>query len=207
MTLIFNQRLISCSLSSSSSLMIYRYFWNSLNIVWNKYDRKRVQEVGPDRACAEWLLRCSGSVRFKNWGTFISNYNAIPIGAPSQFKIEEIRAVNACITSEGFAYLDGLTDLKKIHLEKCNQINDSSMARCNKVKDTLEYIALIDLVQISENGLAYLAGLTNLKHVILARLPSVKHREVVLKLLQNELPRCTINYDNEYPPSRELKEK
>ncbi|CAF3606639.1 unnamed protein product [Rotaria sp. Silwood1] len=82
-----------------------------------------------------------------------------------------------------------------------------SMARCNKVKDTLESIALIDLVQISENGLAYLAGLTNLKHVILARLPSVKHREVVLKLLQNELPRCTINYDNEYPPSRELKEK
>jgi len=34
-----------------------------------------------------------------------------------------------------------------------------SIARCNKVKDTLESVSLIDLVQISENGLAYLAGL------------------------------------------------
>jgi hypothetical protein len=72
-------------------------------------------------------------------------------------------------------YLDGLTDLKKIHLEKCDQIGDSmsvllnhylchpmdlgSIARCNKVKDTLESVVLIDLVQISDNGLAYLAGL------------------------------------------------
>ncbi|CAF1268417.1 unnamed protein product [Rotaria sordida] len=192
---------------SSSSTITYRQFWNSLNIVWNKYDRKRVQEIGPDRACAEWLLRCGGSVRFKNWGTFISNNNALPTGAPGQFKIEEIRAIKACITSEGFAYLDGLTDLKKIHLEKCDQINDSSIARCNKIKDTLESITLIDLIQISENGLAYLAGLTNLKHIILTHLPSVKHREAVLKLLKNELPRCTINYDDKHPSSKELKEK
>ena len=25
--------------------------------VFNKYDAQRVGEVGPDRACAEWLLR------------------------------------------------------------------------------------------------------------------------------------------------------
>ena len=25
--------------------------------VFNKYDGQRVAEVGPDRACAEWLLR------------------------------------------------------------------------------------------------------------------------------------------------------
>jgi hypothetical protein len=48
------------------------------------------------------------------------------MGTPGQFRIEEIRAVKACITSEGFAYLDGLTDLKKIHLEKCDQIGDST---------------------------------------------------------------------------------
>jgi H+-transporting ATP synthase F0 complex subunit s len=71
----------------------------------DRYDRKRVQEIGPDRACAEWLLRCSGSVRFKNWNSVTADYNAIPSGAPGQCKIEEIRAVKACITSDGFAYL------------------------------------------------------------------------------------------------------
>ena len=28
--------------------------------VFNKYDGQRVAEVGPDRACAEWLLRGAG---------------------------------------------------------------------------------------------------------------------------------------------------
>ncbi|CAF2154902.1 unnamed protein product [Rotaria magnacalcarata] len=199
MTKILSQR------SNFSPLIFHRQFWNSLNIVWNKYDRKRVQEIGPDRACAEWLVRCGGSVRFKNWGTFSSHFNTIPAGASNQFKIEEIRAINASITSEGFAHLDGLSDLKKIHLEKCDQICDSSIARCNKVKDSLESIELIDLAQISENGLAYLAGLKNLKHIVLARLSSVKHRDAILKLLTNELPRCTINYNDEHPPTLEQK--
>ncbi|CAF3300019.1 unnamed protein product [Rotaria socialis] len=201
MTKILSQR------SSFSPLIFHRQFWNSLNIVWNKYDRKRVQEIGPDRACAEWLVRCGGSVRFKNWGTFSSHFNTIPAGASNQFKIEEIRAINASITSEGFAYLDGLSDLKKIHLEKCDQICDSSIARCNKVKDSLESIELIDLAQISENGLAYLAGLKNLKHIVLARLSSIKHRDAILKLLTNELPRCTINYNDEHAITLEQKAK
>jgi H+-transporting ATP synthase F0 complex subunit s len=93
-------------------------------LVLSRYDRKRVQEIGPDRACAEWLLRCGGSVRFKNRNSLTVDYNAIPTGAPEQYKIEEIRAVKACITFDGFTYLDGLTDLKKIHFEKCDQIGD-----------------------------------------------------------------------------------
>lgn len=55
------------------------------------------------------------------------DYNAIPGGAPGQFKIEEIRAIKACITSQGFAYLNGLTDLKRIHLEQCDEVGDSKV--------------------------------------------------------------------------------
>lgn len=104
------------------------------------------------------------------------DYNAIPGGTPDQFKIEEIRAVKACITTQGFAYLNGLTGLKRIHLEKCDEVGDSktpldslrvslrfrrsgSIARCNSAKETLESMALIDLVQLTDNGVAYLAGL------------------------------------------------
>lgn len=76
--------------------------------LYDRYDRKRVQEVGPDRACAEWLLRCSGSVRFKNRNSIVSDYNAIASGTPEQCKIEEIRAIKACIISEGFEHLGDL---------------------------------------------------------------------------------------------------
>lgn len=153
--------------------MFFVFF--QLVFIW-RYDRKRVEEMGPDRACAEWLLRCGGSVRYKNWGSLTVDYNAIPSGTPDQFKIEEIRAIKACITSQGFAYLNGLTDLKRIHLEKCDEVGDSkfqrifvsfsseisfwgSIARCNLAKDSLESMTLIELVQLTDNGLAYLAGL------------------------------------------------
>jgi len=51
------------------------------------------------------LLRCGGSVRFKNWNSITTDYNAIPTGASGQYKLEEIRAIKACITSDGLAYL------------------------------------------------------------------------------------------------------
>lgn len=100
-------------------------------VVLIRYDRKSVQELGADRACADWIIRCGGSVRFQNWGSFISKRNQLPTGAVGHFRIEEIRAIQASLTSEGFAYLDGLNDLKRIHLEKCDQIDDS-MKSINK---------------------------------------------------------------------------
>jgi len=45
------------------------------------------------------------------------------------------------------------------NLYLCYSIILGTLARCNKVKETLESVALIDLVQITENGLAYLSGL------------------------------------------------
>ena len=43
--------------SRTSSVQQGRPFMGLFVNVFNKYDDKRVAEVGPDRACAEWLLR------------------------------------------------------------------------------------------------------------------------------------------------------
>ena len=32
-------------------------------VVFFRFDPERVKAVGPDRACAEWCLRCGASVR------------------------------------------------------------------------------------------------------------------------------------------------
>jgi hypothetical protein len=47
----------------------------------------------------------------------------------------------------------------------------------------------------------------NLKRIDLARLPSIKNREAIMRLLKSELPQCTVNYDDEHPPASELIEK
>lgn len=47
---------------------------------------------------------------------------------------------------------DLLTDALRVIVLGC-------IARCNTVKDTLEHVALIDLAQVTDHGVAYLAGL------------------------------------------------
>ena len=70
--------------------------------------------------------------------------------------------------------IDGLTSLKKIHLEKCDSVGDGmyrifeiiinkfilgTIARFKQAKDTLEAVTLIDLAQITENGVGHLTDL------------------------------------------------
>ena len=47
----------------------------------------------------------------------------------------------------------------------------------------------------------------NLKQIDLARLSGIKNREGIIKVLNNELPACTVNYDDSHPPAFELQEK
>lgn len=72
---------------------------------YDRYDEKRVEEVGPNKACAEWLLKCGAQVKFKNWGSYVNDYNKLPPGGKETFKIEEILANNSCISGKGFEYL------------------------------------------------------------------------------------------------------
>ncbi|CAF1579860.1 unnamed protein product [Adineta steineri] len=48
---------------------------------------------------------------------------------------------------------------------------------------------------------------TNLKQIDLARLPNIKKREGIIKLLNNKLSACNVNYDDNYPSAPELQEK
>ncbi|XP_011488346.1 ATP synthase subunit s, mitochondrial isoform X1 [Oryzias latipes] len=57
-----------------------RHFWGWLNAVFNKVDHDRIKAVGPDRAAAEWLLRCGAKVRFRGFDRWHLDYNALPTG-------------------------------------------------------------------------------------------------------------------------------
>jgi len=67
-------------------------------------DEQRIKEVGPDRACAEWLLRCGAKVRWDKREEWLADYNSLPIGQYRALKIVEIDATESCVMGIGFTH-------------------------------------------------------------------------------------------------------
>jgi len=67
-----------------------------------RIDRDRIKECGPNRACAEWLLRCGATVKWKGAERFQTDYNFMPQSDFRSSVIEEVEAVEAGIMFVGF---------------------------------------------------------------------------------------------------------
>lgn len=65
-------------------------------------DKSRVEAIGPERAAAEWILRLGGSVKFKGFERWNSDYNHLPSG---KLLLENIDASGLAITSNGLEHL------------------------------------------------------------------------------------------------------
>ena len=60
------------------------------------------------RVAAEWILRCGGAAKFKNFERWTQNYNAIPDGPKGKFFLEAISAKGISVTTGGLQHL-GIT--------------------------------------------------------------------------------------------------
>ena len=70
-------------------------------------DEKRIEEVGKQRACAEWLVRCGAHVRWEGSEKWERDYNNLPPNIEDNFKklkIAEVSAVDANVMFNGFVY-------------------------------------------------------------------------------------------------------
>jgi len=71
-------------------------------------DDDRIKEIGPNLACAEWLMKNGAQVRWKGCKEFVSHYNCLPNITScnlGQFLIEQVYAgKEASISHIGFNY-------------------------------------------------------------------------------------------------------
>ncbi len=98
-------------------------------------DHQRIKEVGPNRACAEWLLRCGAHVRWKGKEKFHTDYNTlVSQGQFAKAVIEEVNVDEAAVMDIGFEHfgqflhsepsclqLHGLPDLPLCFLDTWNK--------------------------------------------------------------------------------------
>ena len=68
--------------------------------------KNRIEEVGPDRACAEWLMRNGAFVRWKWHPSLVTHYNFLPLDPKEigEYYIEEVSANEASISHDGFEH-------------------------------------------------------------------------------------------------------
>ena len=77
-------------------------------------DKKRIEEAGKQRACAEWLVRCGAHVRWEGSQKWERDYNNLPPDIEDNFnklKIAEVSAVDANVMFNGFVYFGNVHSL------------------------------------------------------------------------------------------------
>lgn len=165
-----------------------RSFYTWLNFVFNRVDEERIKEFGADRVAAEWILRCGGAVKFRNFEKWTQNYNAIPDGPKGKFFLEAISAKGISVTTGGLQHLDGLQHLRLLNVNSCVYV--TNVNKLLPVKESLEELDIGNCVAISD--ISPLFELKKLRKLILTNTPKIKQREVTIASLQKRLPDCVI---------------
>uniref|UniRef100_A0A5S6QXL1 ATP synthase subunit s, mitochondrial n=1 Tax=Trichuris muris TaxID=70415 RepID=A0A5S6QXL1_TRIMR len=164
---------------------------------YNRYSEKTVAKVGPQMACAYWLLRCAAEFRIKGSKEFISTKARLKSLQPG-FLIEEIDLTDSCVSGPGFKHLRLLDSIKIVHCVHCGWVNDDGLATLMfNLQSSLETIEIINCGSISGAGLVQLQHLKKVKRIRLHNLPLVRDEEkkIVLDVLRIRLGgSCDVSY-------------
>lgn len=161
-------------------------------MMFNRVDTARLKVVGPDRLCAEWLLRNGARAKFVNVPHEQVNYNMLP-HETVPVQIEELDGTDSGIMHIGFDHLKGLKRLRKVKLHNCVYLDDAALAKLEFVADSLEELEVSNCKNITDYGLLHLRYLKKLKELSTHNLPYVKDLPKVTEKLKESLPNCNLD--------------
>ncbi|XP_064292178.1 ATP synthase subunit s, mitochondrial isoform X2 [Plodia interpunctella] len=166
-------------------------------MMFNKPDPKRIELVGPDRACAEWVLRNGGKVVWEG-GRKLADYNSLPSEEEGVPQLVEIDGSDSSISHYGFPHLSGCTKLKKIILHNDNYIDDRAIKGLSYGKSTLTHVQVSKCGSVTDTGVREIKILDKLETLVLFDLQGVTNLDECKQFLQLQLPKCKIQDDAEY---------
>lgn len=197
------------NIPSNQNIQHTNQFWAWLTIIFNsklsgidktfvrRVSETRVKQIGPDRACAEWLLRNGAIIRWKGMNEFVTNYNNLPKDDEQPAKpyyLHEVDATQASISHHGFAHFKNCKYVEGIKFDKCMYLEDEAIKQLEVLKNSLESLLIYNCGNITDEGLLAISRLLKLKTLKLANLIEVKDMKKCLKTLQTSLPNCLIQH-------------
>ncbi|GAB1602595.1 ATP synthase subunit s, mitochondrial-like isoform X1 [Argonauta hians] len=179
-----------------------RHLWGWLYAIFNRVDADRVKTVGPDRACAEWILRSGGRIHWQGFSHVEKDYNSLPRSHFTKYKVETIDATDTAVMNIGFYHLDGLKDLKRLILKNCYYIDDEALQLLAFVKDSLEHLEITSAGNVTQRGLNTLPALHKLRYLYLSNLPEIRSKKQCLQQLRSQMPHCDIHFPEAEEPEK-----
>lgn len=170
-----------------------RHFWGWINYIFNRVDEQRIKTVGPDRACAEWLLRNGAAVKWINSEDYLKDYNSLPVEGTKRY-IKEVDATESSIMHYGFRHFRGCKHIDKIILNQCSYLENEALPDLSYIKETLVHLQISSCGNITSSGLYSLVTLQNLKILDISNLLYIMDKETVLQKLKSSLPNCNITF-------------
>lgn len=177
----------------SAQLNNVRNLWTYVARAFNLVDSARLQQVGPDRLCAEWVLKNSGAVAFTIApGQYLRDYNALP-PENIRLQVKEIDATDATIMKVGFDHLKGCKKVDKIILHRCKHLEDGGLEGLAYATEPLRHLEVINCPNLTDNCLMALKCLKNLEYLKIANMQFVKNIQNVKSELSKALPNCKVD--------------
>ncbi|XP_022227604.1 ATP synthase subunit s, mitochondrial [Drosophila obscura] len=169
-----------------------RNIWGYVAVAFNQVDADRLAKVGPNRLCAEWIVKNGGGVRFvENPTKLWKDYNSLP-SETTQFSIKVVDATNASIMKIGLAHFKGCNSVDTVIFHNCKHLEDDGLEGLSHVKNSLERLQVSGCYNISDSGLGVIGELKNLKQLLIFDMIFVKDMDQVAQELKRQLPACDI---------------
>lgn len=182
----------------SNYMSTTRPFWFFVYYAFNRIESDRVRQFGPDRACAEWILRNGGAIsECGDPGTLITNYNDLPPARryssdTNRFRVHSIVADNIGILAMGFDHLQGCQRVERIVLRNCAHLENDALDRFGLVMQSLRHVEVFGCRNIRVDGLLALGKLERLQSLRLGSLLGVRDLKSVAEALKRYRPQCTV---------------
>lgn len=173
-----------------------RSLWQYVCQAFNLVDQHRLKQVGPDRMCAEWVLKNGGGVTIKIGQTKVipvNNYLALPT-EDQKIVVSEIDGTSSTIMSIGFDHLRNCSHVRKITLDNCKYLEDEALSKLHHVTNSLEALTVNRLRNVSRTGLLELVeSVPNLKRLEIGQdMPLIKDISALVPELKLHLKHCEI---------------
>ncbi|XP_014254588.1 ATP synthase subunit s, mitochondrial isoform X1 [Cimex lectularius] len=171
-----------------------REFFASLNFIFNRVSAERVKEVGPDRACAEWLMKNGAFIRWIGNSDFVGHYNSLPLDPKltGNYNIEEVKADQASISHHGFDHFKGCKHIRIMTLHDCWFVDNMAIAKLRFLKDSLTCLTITNCQEITDEGLLKISNLVNLQDFTFGNMMNLKNPDKIASDIREAIPGCIV---------------